>query len=293
MTLSRWAALALCGILWGAAAPRVAVAVRQTASARQARVVSVVPAITEMLYAMGAADTVAGVSNYDRFPDDVLRKPRVGALLDPNLEAMLALRPTLAVVHASQVDLQRQLSRSGIALMLYRHTGLAGIPGHAREIGERIGRPEAGRELAARIEGTVAAASRAYADRPRPRTLLVIGREPGSLRNVLASGGIGFLHDMLVAAGAHNLLADVTRENVPMSVELLIARDPDVIIEIDGGATSQPTRALEQDWQQLPPRAAGPPRRIVVVRDPALVIPGPRVAEAIGRLGRAVHGVQP
>ncbi len=255
-----------------------------------ARVVSVVPAITEMLHAMGAGDTVVGVTSYDRFPAEVLTKPKVGALLDPNLEAMLMLRPTLAVVHASQRDLQRQLTRSGVTLFVYKHTALDEIPDQARAVGRSVGRPAEGEALASTIERAIQRARGRFASRTPPRTLLVIGRDAGAIRNVLVSGGEGFLHDMLRAAGATNVMADTARENVQVSMETLIARDPEVIIEIGAEGDASAAASVEREWLALPPSAAGTARRIVALSDPSLAIPGPRVADAIERLGRAVHG---
>lgn len=254
-----------------------------------ARVVSVVPAITEMLYAMGAQDTVVGVSSFDRFPPAVLSKPKVGGLLDPNLEAMLALRPTAAVVHASQTDLQRQLARAGVKTFVYAHTGLSGISAQARDIGAYIGWASAGAELAARIDRDVARIRASYATRPRPRTLLVIGRDFGAVRNVLVSGGVGFLHDMLEAAGATNAMADAARENVQISTETLLSRDPDVILEI-GGSDARTGTLDSTDWNVLPPRPGGRTRRTIALDGGDITIPGPRVASAIARLAEAVHG---
>lgn len=255
-----------------------------------ARVVSVVPAITEMLYAMGAGDTVVGVTSYDRFPPEVLAKPKIGALLDPNLEAMLMLRPTVAVVYASQLDLQRQLTRSGVPLFVYKHAALGEISEQARAVGRRVGRAADGDALASTIERAIQRARGRFIDRTPPRTLLVIGRDGGAIRNVLVSGGVGFLHDMMRAAGATNVMADTARENVQVSLETLIARDPEVIVEIQTEGDLSAASRVEREWRTLPPSAAGTVRRIVALNDPWLAIPGPRVADAIERLGRAVHG---
>src|SRR5207237_398584 len=65
-----------------------------------------------------------------------------------------------------------------------------------------------------------------------PKTLLVFGREPGTLRNIEASGGVGFLHDMLETAGGDDVLADTKQQSVTMSTELVLARAPDVIVEL-------------------------------------------------------------
>src|SRR5262249_40036148 len=70
------------------------------------RIVSLVPATTEMLFAMGVGDRIVGVGNYDRFPPEVSRLPRVGGLVDPDTERILALRPDLVVLYATQVELR-------------------------------------------------------------------------------------------------------------------------------------------------------------------------------------------
>src|SRR5688572_22497973 len=78
------------------------------------RVVSLVSAVTEMLFAIGAGDAVVGVSNYDTFPPEVTTRPKVGALVDPDFERILTLRPDLVVVYGSQDDLMRRLERAAI-----------------------------------------------------------------------------------------------------------------------------------------------------------------------------------
>ncbi len=71
--------------------------------------------------------------------------------------------------------------------------------------------------------------------RPRPKTLLVFGREPGSLRGINASGGYGFLHDMLLVAGGDDVFDDVKRQSVDVTTEMVLARRPEVIIELRYG----------------------------------------------------------
>jgi iron complex transport system substrate-binding protein len=68
------------------------------------RIVSLVPAVTEMLFAIGAGPQVVGVSSYDHFPAEVEALPKVGALVDPDTERILSLRPDLVVVYGSQSD---------------------------------------------------------------------------------------------------------------------------------------------------------------------------------------------
>ena len=92
----------------------------------------------------------------------------------------------------------------------YRHAGLADVTATIRALGERTGDERAGRTRSrAAIERGLDGIRQKVADRPRPRTLLVFGRERLALRGIYASGGIGFLHDMLEAAGGANVFADV------------------------------------------------------------------------------------
>ena len=91
-----------------------------------ARIVSLVPAATEMLFAIGAGPRVVAVSSYDHEPPEVDRLPRVGALLDPDLERILGLRPDLVVIYGTQHDLQQQLLARGDSRPSRTHT--AGSP---------------------------------------------------------------------------------------------------------------------------------------------------------------------
>ncbi len=163
-----------------------------------------------MLFAIGAGPQVVAVSSYDEFPPEVKSLPRVGALLDPDMERILALRPDLVISYGSQTDLQTQLARADIRVFSYRHAGLDRRVHHA-EGAWCGGRPDRGdgERLAREIRGGLDAIQARVRGRPRPRTLLVFERDPASLRGVYVSGGVGFLHDMLEIAGGVNVFADV------------------------------------------------------------------------------------
>ena len=78
------------------------------------RVVSVAPAATEIVFAMGAGKKMVGVGTYDRWPPEIAALPRVGALIDPNLELIIQLKPDLALIDVGQHDLAQQLQSAGI-----------------------------------------------------------------------------------------------------------------------------------------------------------------------------------
>ena len=105
----------------------------------RSRIISLVPALTEMLFAIGAGPQVVAVSSYDEFPPEVKALPRVGALLDPDTERIISLKPDLVITYGSQVDLQTQMKRASVATFDYRHGGLDHILATMRELGQRTG----------------------------------------------------------------------------------------------------------------------------------------------------------
>jgi iron complex transport system substrate-binding protein len=263
------------------------VAHAQSAAAPQ-RIVSLIPSVTEMLFAMDAGSRVVGVGNYDRYPPEVLTRPKVGGLIDPDIERILALKPDLVMVYGTQADLRLQLERARIPIFLYEHSGLADVTLTIRAIGKRIDSERSSDMLADRIEAAIAETRKRVAGRTRPRTLLVFGRDAETLRGIYASGGLGFLHDMLEAAGGTNVFADVKRQGVQATSEVVLARAPEVIIEIGSGTASAKGRNVDA-WNVLGSVPAVRTRRIYEISGDEMMNPGPRVANAIRRMAEVLH----
>ena len=255
------------------------------------RLISLVPAVTEILFAVGAGNDVVGVSSYDRYPPEALTKTKVGALVDPDFERILSLRPSLVVVYGTQTDLIARLERARVQIYKYELSGLPNVTATIRSLSDRIGRADAGRVLAARIEGELAAIRQSVAGRPKPKAVLIFGREAGTLRGIYASGGIGFMHDMLEAAGGEDIFADVKRQSLQATTEMLLARGPDVIIEAYPSEGWPADRiARERDvWRGLLSLPAVKNGRVHVLSDDRLSVPGPRIVDGVKLLVSVLH----
>jgi iron complex transport system substrate-binding protein len=255
------------------------------------RVVSLVPALTEMVFAIGAGERVVAVSSYDEDPPEVKALPRVGALLDPDVERIIALRADLVLLYGSQTDLMTQLKRASIPYYEYRHGGLATVTTTMRDLGRRLNRTGDAERLAADIERRLDALRQRTSKLSKPRVMLVFARERGSLRNIYASGGRGFLHDMLEAAGGINVFADIQAESVQASSELILARRPDVILELR--STDIPSRADEAKemdaWRTLASIPAVRTGRLRFLPGRTYVVPGPKVADGAEAMFRLLH----
>lgn len=259
------------------------------------RIISLVPAVTEMLFAIGAGPQVVGIGSFDQLPDgheSIDDLVRVGGLLDPDMEQIFTLRPDLVVLYRSQTDPRQQLERARIPILEYQHGGLEEISGAIRTLGARTGHTREAETIATRLEAGLAAIRARVADRPRPRTLLVFGREPLTLRNVYASGGVGFLHDMLEIAGGENVFQDVEGENLAqVSAEAILSAAPDVIVEIRyiGNIREDSIDEERAVWQRLSALPATRSGRIHFLTGNRFVVPGPRVVEATEALARLLH----
>jgi iron complex transport system substrate-binding protein len=254
-------------------------------------VVSLVPAVTEMLFAIGAGQQVAGVGSFDNYPPEVRALPRVGALIDPDLERMLSLRPRLVVLYETQTELRTQVESAGIEVFPYRHGSLSDITATLRQIGNGVGRTAEADSLAESIERRIEAVRVRVRGR-RLRTLLVFSREPHTLRAIFAAGGSGFLHDMLEAAGCENIFSDLVRDSIQAGTESIIARAPDAVVELRyGTAVEESDEILEarRSWMRMGSLPAVRAGRVHVLVGDEFVVPGPRVAVAVERLARALH----
>jgi len=297
MTRRVWLRWTVAGtIAWAIASHAGAVHVEtqaQSATASQAprRIVSLVPAVTEMLFALGAGDAVVGVSSFDHYPPAVESRTRVGALVDPDFERILALRPDLVVVYGSQNELVGRLGRANLPAFSYEHAGLADITDTIRKLGDRIGRSAEARREADRIDNGLTDFRRRASGLPRPKTALVFERDAGSLRGMFASAGIGFLHDMLDVAGGADAFGDVQRQSLQLSVETLLARAPEVILELrpDEGWSADRLARERDVWKTLASVPAVRDGRVYIIADQRVLVPGPRVVEGVGLMFAALH----
>jgi len=251
------------------------------------RIVSTSPSITETLFALGLGDRVVGVSRYCRYPPPVLALPKVGTFLKPDVESVARLSPELVLIHAKADGLEGRLSAVGLRFVsVDRGAGLAGVYSSIGAIAEAASVPERGRALVAEIQRRLAQMRDGAKGAPHPRVLLIVGRRPGTLSDIVAVGRSAYLGELVDIAGGANVLDDPGLPEYPrISLETVIRLRPDVIIDTgDMGDTPEERerngRANLALWRGNPLLAAAGIRRIHAATTDALVVPGPRVTEA-------------
>jgi iron complex transport system substrate-binding protein len=256
------------------------------------RIVSTSPSITEILFALGLGDRVVGVSSYCRYPEAALRLPKVGSFMRPEPEVIARLRPDLVIVHAGPHTVPRQLATLGIASLTVDRGTLANVYTSIRAIGAAAAVPDRATRLVADLSRRLAAVEVAASRRPARKVLLVVGRQPGTLSDLVAVGRGSYLNDLVKVAGGRNVLDDPGLPEYPrISMETVIRLDPDVIVDAgDMGETEaehrrrQPT--TERLWRQQTLVRAAQANAAHAVTSDAFVVPGPRVVDAAETLAR-------
>jgi iron complex transport system substrate-binding protein len=256
-------------------------------AAHPARIVSTSPSITETLFALGLGDRVVGVSAFCRFPGEVLKLPKVGTFLSPDAELIAGLRPDLVIVHQLSTGVDRRLTSLRIPFVVVDRGTLASVFSSIRQIALAAGEPARGESLVADIERRLEMARRRGQSRaPHPRVLFIIGRSPGTLTDLVAVGPGSYINDLIEIAGGRNVLAIGGQPEYPrISMETVLRLDPDVIVDsVDMGDTAAERRARqpvnERLWSAYRYLSAVRTRRLHAATSDALVVPGPRVAEA-------------
>ena len=267
---------ASAAILFGCRAPE-----RTAAPARPTRVVALAPNLAEIVFALGAGDSLVGVSEYSDFPEAARRIPRIGGL-EVDAEKVAALRPdlVLAMAEGTARGAVSAIQAAGLPVVVVPSGSLDAVLAGIRLVGARLGRSEEAERLARDLERRRADVARRMAGRRRPRTLLLVWPDPPQ-----AAGGGTFLSDLLREAGADNLVAD--RPGWPVLSPEYVATAP---IELLVLPDSDQTREAYARAFRSGPLSRGPVARARVVRldESALTRPGPRVFDMLERLAESL-----
>lgn len=245
------------------------------------RVVSLIPATTELLFAIGAGPQVVGRTRFDDWPPAARGVPSVGDGLDPDVEAVLARRPDLVVLYrgAGTASAVGRLRSLGVPALVFRTDRLADVPRVARLLGVATGHLAGADSVAVRFARELDSVSvpPAADTAGHPSVLLLAWDDPP-----LTIGAGSFLDELVRRAGARNVFHDVAAASGPVSLEAIVARDPDVILTL-GADTAR--LAGRPEWRTVPAIRQG---RFIVLHGSQFSQPSPRSPEAVSELRRAL-----
>lgn len=244
---------------------------------RAERIISLAPSVTEILFALGAGDRVAGVTSYCDYPPEARLKENIGDTLKPSVERIVALKADLVIVStASQVEaFVQRLQELGIPVYVSNPRSLDGVLESIDKLGELIGAVDNARQLTARLRSRISSIETRASAPARPSVLVILGTEP-----LITAGAASFINDLINRAGGRSISADVSGDYPQYSLETAVAKQPQVIFLQAGGSV------LPERLKETPAALAG---RVYRLDDDLLLRPGPRVVDGLEQMAARIH----
>ena len=237
------------------------------------RVVSLAPSLSEIMLELDAVDRLAGVLDGGERPAALAQVPSVGRYGQVEMETLLSLRPDLVLLWPDSVprSQREQLQQFGIPVLVVAQTRLDGLAEQFRVIGQAVDRTEQGERLAEAFRAGLAELRTAYARERPARVFYQIWNRP-----LYTLGGQQIISEAIEVCGGQNIFADLTLAAPQVSIEAVLARDPEVILAGSG--------AQLDEWQAWPQLDAVRNGRLLEVPDKGLERPSFQMLGAIRKL---------
>ena len=253
------------------------------------RIVSLAPANTEILFALGLGDRVVGVTDYCNYPAEATEKPKVGGYATVNIEQVITARPDLVVAaYGNTEETIERMRGLGLTVVALKPDSVDGTLRDIRLVGKATGAEKEAASLAGGIEDRIEAVREKMADATeKPGVVHVMWYEP-----VWVSGNNTFQDEMIRLAGGENTFSDVEGWQV-VDMERIITADPDVILVNSGtGMGGEGEDLIYQSFMKEPRfqnLKAVKEGRVHIVESDTMDRGGPRIADALEDVAATVH----
>jgi len=250
------------------------------APAARARIVSLIPATTEILFALGAGDRVVGRTHWDGWPPEVQQVPDLGDGIRPSIETVIGARPDLVILYASgdNRDAARALRSAGIDVISLRIDSIAEFERATLLLGDAVGESARARTVVDSVRATLNRVRSATSGRPRPTIFMLAWETP-----LMTIGSGSFLTELVEIAGGQNVFGDLEGPSPQVSFEEVLRRDPQYIL---GRPETAGNLGARERWRGLPAVRDG---RVLVMDTVVVGRPGVRLGEAAVSIARLLH----
>jgi iron complex transport system substrate-binding protein len=252
------------------------------------RIVSMAPDVTEILYTLGLEQNVAAVTSDSDYPPAAAGKPKAGTFWQPNVEAIIAVKPDLVLAQAFEQHrtLVQRLRRMGYPCLTLNIERLDDLFTAIETIGRSTGQSGAAVDLKARLQERLRRLQTLLAGREKVKVLWVVQREP-----LRIAGLDTFVNGIIELAGGQNMIGPTLHKYPPIGAEQVIVSGVEAIIEpmmLGGDATAQ-QRSAEVFWSRFAnvPAVAG--HRIYVVNGDIVSRLSPRIIDGIETIAKCLH----
>jgi len=263
----------------GAASPNAAEGTAGDQPAAARRIIALAPSTAEIIFALGAGDSVVGVSPYATYPPEVKKLAQVGGVRDPDLETILALRPDLVILRGKNHRVEQLCRQHDIRVFCDETTTLGSVFETIEALGRVLGKTDRAAEVGAELRRRLEAVRQAAGSQDRPGVLLTL-RTPDKLGPITTVAKGSYLHELIELAGGRNVFGELEVAYPEVALEEILARQPEIIIEAMPGESIDEQRRsrLADQWKAVGRLKAVETGRIHYLTEDYVLIPSPRAS---------------
>lgn len=246
------------------------------------RMVCLAPSITDTVYELGSGADVVGITDYTKYPPEAMQKPSVGGVINPSLEKLASLHPdlVLAIGDLNTSDLIRSIEQLGFPVFVIQPHGIEGIYRSIESIGEAINQRTNAAYLIARLRKRERTVREHAAGQKRPSIFFLLWADP-----VITAGRGAFITELIEIAGGTSITEDLANEWPRVSLETVIARQPEYVLLEKGSAVTLEALQKQSVWSSVEAIAKG---RVIYVDD-RINFPSPVALDALEDLAKQLH----
>lgn len=251
------------------------------------RVISLSPAITEILFELGYGDLIVGNTKFCNFPPKSDSIKKIGGYLDINMEMIIDLQPDV-IFHYPEHSLRIKKLKGIARLVQVSHKNIGDMFNAIKIISMALKNQKSGEALIHRIKNKLNSIRNRNQNSDRKKVLIVIGRDPGQLKNITIIGNGDFLNEILsISDGENAYKGKISYPSV--SIESIIKMDPDIIIEFSFLEQSPSKDFMISLWKNFPLIRAVRLGNIKIIKNDYWVRPGPRITKIAESMYEMLH----
>jgi iron complex transport system substrate-binding protein len=252
------------------------------------RIVTLSPAVNEIVFALGAGKSVVGTTKYANFPEEAKRLPRVGGYHDASLEKIVALAPTLVITEASGIETTRKLEKLGIKTLSINIDSLASIKSAVTQIGAHVGKTVEAKRITQKIDDGIKRLE--VSPRTKQKMLIVFGNNIDLSKNIYVAGNNLYFAELITKSGFENAVKRDKATQPILGLEGIIGCNPDIVVVLFPYTKEKKitTAQIKAAWSALPINAA---KRgsIFVLEEDYISIPSDRITLFLEDLRKIVE----
>lgn len=246
------------------------------------RIVSLAPANTEILFALGLEKQVVGVTTFCDYPSGARRKAKIGDFMNPNIEKIVSLKPDLVLgTGGVQQALVEALGKAGITLYVSDPKDITGVINNIQEIGKITGRDEQAEKVSASMRAEINEVKKKVAKEKAPSVFYEVSYNP-----LYTAGKKTFVNDIIAISRGVNVAAKAGEGYIVYSLESLIKDDSTIYIVVEG-SMNDPKQIKERAGYEV--LSAVKNNRVYTVDDNLVSRPGPRITKGLKEVAKIIH----